>query len=66
MRRWVETWKLAGPELAAIRREELRVADNMQVVEQLGDAFDDAATLPMRTTSGLVEMQRIFAKFRAR
>jgi hypothetical protein len=38
----------------------------MQVVEQLGDAFDDAATLPMRTTSGLVEMQRIFAKFRAR
>jgi hypothetical protein len=64
MRRWVETWKQAGPELAAIRREEVRTADNAHVVDLLADAFDHAATLPMRTTSGLVEMQRLFAKLR--
>jgi hypothetical protein len=64
MRRWVETWKQAGPELAAIRREEIRVADNVHVIDLLGDAFDHAASLPMRATSGLVEMQRILAKLR--
>ncbi len=64
MRRWVETWKHAGPALAAIRREEVRVADNVHVIELLGDAFDHVVTLPMRTTSGLVEMQRLFAKLR--
>jgi hypothetical protein len=27
MRRWVETWKQAGPELEAIRQEEIRHLD---------------------------------------
>jgi hypothetical protein len=37
MRRWVETWKQAGPELAAIRREEVRTMDNVLAVQQLAD-----------------------------
>jgi hypothetical protein len=64
MRRWVETWKQAGPELAAIRREEIRVADNMEVIASLAEAFNHACTLPLRTGSGMLEMQRMFAKLR--
>lgn len=64
LRRWVETWKAAGPELAAIRQEEVRTMDNVKALEQLEDAYNHAATLPPRTTSGLVEMQRLFSKLR--
>lgn len=62
MRRWVETWKRAGPELEAIREREIREADNVQVVAILRGAMNLAAKLPVRTSSGLVEMQRLFAK----
>ena len=62
-RRWVETWKQAGPELEAIRRREVRDADNLQVLAALESAFNHALrTMPPRPTSGMVEMQRLFAK----
>lgn len=64
MRLWVETWKRAGPELEAIRREEVRDADNLEVLDALEDAFNDALRLPPRESSGMVEMQRWFAKLR--
>lgn len=64
VRRWVETWKRTGPELEAIRREEIRAANNVKVIALLEDAFNHAATLPPRETSGLVEMQRHLAKLR--
>src|SRR6202030_1127206 len=62
MRRWVETWKRAGPELEAIREREIREADNVQVVAMLRGAMNLATQLPPRTSSGLVEMQRFLAK----
>ena len=65
MRRWVEAWKEAGPELEAIRREEIAKADNYRVVDLLEDAFN--AALASRTpepTSGMIEMQEWFAKLR--
>jgi hypothetical protein len=65
MRRWVETWKRAGPELEAIRREEIRAADNVKVLDLLEDAFN--AALESRTprpSSGMVEMQDWFARLR--
>jgi hypothetical protein len=62
MRRWVETWKQAGPELEAIRREEIRNLDPLKVLPLLEDAFNQALRLPLRPTSGLVEMQDWFAK----
>jgi hypothetical protein len=65
MRRWVQTWKEAGPVLEAIRREEVRKADNLQSLAVLEDAFDHALdSLPPRSTSGMVEMQDWFAKLR--
>jgi hypothetical protein len=65
MRRWVETWKEAGPALEAIRLREIRDADNLQVLAALECAFNQAlAALPPRPTSGLVEMQEWFARLR--
>ena len=63
MRRWVETWKEAGPLLEAIRRQEIQQADNLQVLASLECAFNQAVReMPLRPSSGLVEMQRWFAK----
>jgi len=64
-RLWVETWKRAGPELEAIRLREIREADNLKVLQALAGAFNHATrTLPLRPSSGLVEMQARFAKLR--
>lgn len=66
LRKWVETWTQAGPELDAIRRRELealtdddirRIVQNLMSVPLLPD-------LPMRLDSGLVEQQRWFARLR--
>jgi hypothetical protein len=65
MRRWVQTWSEAGPELEAIRRREIREADNLKVLELLEPAFNHAVrTMPPRPSSGLVEMQHWLAKLR--
>jgi hypothetical protein len=64
VRRWVETWKAAGPELEAIRRREVREADNLKVLAMLEGAFNQALLLPTRESSGLVEMQALLAKLR--
>jgi hypothetical protein len=65
MRRWVQTWKEAGPELEAIRRREIREADNLKVLAMLEGAFNHATrTMPPRASSGMVEMQAWFAKLR--
>jgi hypothetical protein len=59
----IEAWKEAGPVLDAIRRQEIRQADNLQVLELLECAFNRAVReLPLRPSSGLVEMQSWFAK----
>jgi hypothetical protein len=63
MRRWVEAWKEAGPALEAIRRREVREADNLKVLAMLEGAFNQALrTMPPRPSSGLVEMQEWLAK----
>ena len=62
MRRWVETWKRAGPELEAIRQREIREADNAQALLSLESAMNFALRSPARRSSGMVEMQRLFAK----
>jgi hypothetical protein len=65
MRRWVRTWKEAGPELEAIRLQEIRESDNLKVLAMLEGAFNQALrTMPPRPSSGLVEMQRWFARLR--
>ncbi len=63
--RWVRHWAAAAPELEAIRREEIRTADNRKVLAILEPAFNQALRAqPMRQSSGMVEMQRVFRKLR--
>ncbi len=63
IRRWVETWKEAGPQIAAIRQREIRGADNLHTLALLESAFNQALrTAPLRPSSGMVEMQQWFAK----
>ena len=62
-KRWVQTWKKAGPELERLRREELRRMDPERSIELLCGPAD--YTVPPRApkpTSGLVEQQRWFMK----
>jgi hypothetical protein len=62
-REFVERWKRVGPLLEEIRQRKLgrfRYEDNVPLVESmLQMAFDYAVP---RTTSGLVELQRLMAK----
>ena len=63
MRRWVETWKAAGPELELIRRREIRERDNPRILALLEPAFNHAVrSQPPRHSSGMVEMQAYFAE----
>ncbi|MBI4907211.1 MAG: hypothetical protein HY820_26540 [Acidobacteria bacterium] len=64
-RRWVQAWKDAAPVLEAVRREDIRRADPVEALAQLECAFNHAVrSQPPRATSGMVEMQRLFAKLR--
>jgi hypothetical protein len=63
MRRWVETWKVAGPELEAIRRKEIEKINTLESLASLEGAFNHALrTLEPRATSGLVELHDWLAK----
>ncbi len=61
-KRWVEAWKLAGPELERDRRKQIREADtkrDMQLFKGLVTwALKQRPPLP---TSGLIEQQRLFS-----
>lgn len=64
-RRWVETWQRAGPALDAVRMKELREFDYEEKrhivlgLVELGFRFRRP-----RSSSGLVEMQRLLRKMR--
>jgi len=65
MRRWVETWRQAGPELEAILRKEIEKIDVQKELAALEGAFNHAVrSWRPEPTSGLVEMQRLLAKLR--
>ena len=65
MRRWVETWREAGPALEAILRKEIEKIDVHEELAALEEAFNYATrNVPPDPTSGLVEMQEWFAKLR--
>lgn len=60
-RRWVRTWKEAGPRLERVRRAELRRLDPQHAIALLcGEADYTSPPRAPRPTSGLVEQQRWF------
>ncbi len=64
-REWVENWAKVGPKLEAIRRRELRAMTYQQRIEAIHAVLQLGALLGKpRSTSGLVEQQRLFQKAR--
>jgi len=63
MRKWVQTWKEAGPWLEEVRRRDIENADTQQAVRELFGMVPWPHFQPKRT-SGLVEQQAWFAKLR--
>ncbi len=62
-KRWVETWRLAGADLERIRRKELRELDTYRAIELLcGPADYTQPPRAPKSSSGLMEQQRWFAK----
>lgn len=68
IRRWIETWRQAGPELEAIRRRELEAMTDDDVRRQVSNLFSGPypSYLAPSRDSGLVEQQRRFARIRKR
>lgn len=66
-RRWVKTWREAGPRLERVHRDELRRLDQQRAIALLcGEADYTVPPRAPRPTSGLVEQQRWFMKMAAR
>jgi hypothetical protein len=66
-KRWVDTWKLAGPELQRQRDADARRADTIRAFAFFaGMPLHNLKTFPPEPTSGLVEQQRWFQKIARR
>jgi hypothetical protein len=60
LRDWVHNWQLLGPELDRMKREDIRRADTQKSIMLFDLAFKAALrNMAPRTTSGLVEYQRL-------
>jgi hypothetical protein len=66
-KKWVETWRRAGPELEKIRREEVRNLDAFKTISLLcGPADYTVPPRALKPTSGLIEQQFWFMKVACR
>lgn len=64
-RLWVQTWQKAGPVLRELHDRDVCRADTAKAILQLDDAFRSALREhPPGPTSGLVEQQRWFARWK--
>ena len=62
---FVEAWRVAAPELEAMRTRALREVDVPAARDQLSGMVDSAVFLEQLDDSrGIIEMQRIFARLR--
>lgn len=63
LKAWVEKWKVVGPELERMRREDIRRANTQEAIQLFDLAFKAVLrNTPPRETSGLVEFQRLLRK----
>jgi hypothetical protein len=63
--RWVDTWIHAGAALEKVRQSDVKLADTAGALRSFtGSVLHVLRTRPAAQTSGLVEQQRIFRKFR--
>ena len=68
LRKWVDTWRRAGPELEHIRKRELEALNvegaTQEAIRQIFGSTALALHSPPKTTSGLVEQQMWFRRLR--
>lgn len=63
LRAWVYNWQVVGHELEQMRRQDIRRANTQDSIKLFDLAFKAALrNTPPRTTSGLVEFQRLLRK----
>ena len=68
MRLWVENWRRVGPELERLKRQELRALSEEEGTKRALEVMDARAEdrwkdPKRRNLSGLIEQQRLFARF---
>ena len=62
--KWMETWKKAGSALKEIRKKELSTFDYSKNYKLIDEMLQYACEHgEERTTTGLIEQQRLFKKF---
>lgn len=62
----IAQWAAAAPLLQEVRDADIRQADTARSLANLaGTILRTAARMPVRTSSGLVDQQRIFLKIRS-
>jgi len=62
-KQYVDRWKQAGPALEKVRRQELRNLSHQDCQDQIRALFEiGSRNRQSRSTSGLVEQQRLFQK----
>jgi hypothetical protein len=65
IRKWVSCWQKAGVALDQLQDHELSTLSIAETIESLSDAFESARLHnPMLATSGLIEQQQFFMKFK--
>lgn len=67
MKRWVDQWKVTGPELERIKKEELRAMTDEEALRRVQRVMNSRARhasegVRAGESSGLIEQQRIFAR----
>ena len=64
-KKWVANWRLTGPILERLRIEEHRTSNLTETLLSLSDVTRSSLLAhPPEPTSGIIEMQRLFAKIR--
>jgi hypothetical protein len=62
----IAQWAAAAPVLQEVRDADIRSADTAHSLRNLaGTILQTAARMPVRSSSGLVEQQRVFLKIRS-
>ena len=65
LKRWVQCWQKAGPEMEALRRRDWDTIDLPVFFESMEDAFASSRlSAPPRASSGLIEQQDLFQRAR--
>lgn len=65
LRRFVSRWREKGEFLEKLKLREFRRSNLEQTILSLSDASDSALKFyPPKPTSGLIEMQKLFAKIK--